>query len=539
MAPIHKLPLELLLMIFGHVYQDFQYPVHGNRQQHFLDHGLPQDATDVDRLNSPSSPCYFPYGLAEVCHLWREILSEVPAYWQSLRILLNSTSFENDLARLEDEISWCPNLDFTLYLLPNPELPELEEYEELLRVSRILRFIHEKASSNPRFVGLRCQTAWTSTLPLLEAYMPSASLKKLELQCDTGTPNPQPNPITLHYPNLVDLTLSGDSLMVAAKSPSFSSLSIGRLTICNYERPEDDEQGLEDLQYLLTFITSISTTYLCFQYVDFSFYNPDDHQPYAYAFEFDLETLVLKQLSKQTVSCILLSIAISPLMVIVYSECGLNPDFDYADMSSEVMSLEHIHDEDELRNFIFGWSGNCITFTNCSCLTDDILRVLEELDWNYLDIIEVFGEGNVIIVSNSAGTYLDAGEIQAESVSHHLGVPVLIHNKFKPSYSCIEQIRGYFSALEKPIQDKELVIVGDRIFTDVIMANRMKRREGDAEVGPLSIWTTGVWKRESMVMRWLEKGLVNAVESMSRRWANRNGEVQTSLSEPYSEFIRS
>ena len=78
-------------------------------------------------------------------------------------------------------------------------------------------------------------------------------------------------------------------------------------------------------------------------------------------------------------------------MVIAYSECGLNPDFDYADMSSEVMSLEHIHDEDELRNFIFGWSGNCITFTNCSCLTDDILRVLEELDWNYLDIMECSG----------------------------------------------------------------------------------------------------------------------------------------------------
>jgi phosphatidylglycerophosphatase GEP4 len=33
-------------------------------------------------------------------------------------------------------------------------------------------------------------------------------------------------------------------------------------------------------------------------------------------------------------------------------------------------------------------------------------------------------------------------------------------------------------------------------------------------VGPLPIWTTGVWERESMIMRWLEHGLVKSVQ----RW---------------------
>ncbi len=33
--------------------------------------------------------------------------------------------------------------------------------------------------------------------------------------------------------------------------------------------------------------------------------------------------------------------------------------------------------------------------------------------------------------------------------------------------------------------------------------------------GPLSVWTTGVWERESMVMRWIEKSLVNIVD----RWS--------------------
>ena len=175
---------------------------------------------------------------------------------------------------------------------------------------------------------------------------------------------------------------------------------------------------------------------------------------------------------------------------------------------------------------------------------------------------ETFGEGNVIIVSNSAGTWVDPGGIQvtflfqrvtslftnskSESVSHHLRVPVLRHRRFKPSYACISDVRAYFSSLRSPIRDQELVIVGDRIFTDIIMANRMRywkptgnifsmaaacgyEKDGAIETeqeaisemaryskkgprGPLSIWTTGVWEREAMLMRWAEKLVVRTVQ---------------------------
>lgn len=63
------------------------------------------------------------------------------------------------------------------------------------------------------------------------------------------------------------------------------------------------------------------------------------------------------------------------------------------------------------------------------------------------------------------------------------------------------------------------MIVGDRIFTDIVMANRMRRYEkrssgGGSDLkscGPLAVWTTGVWQRESMVVRWLEKRVVDMV----------------------------
>jgi hypothetical protein len=75
--------------------------------------------------------------------------------------------------------------------------------------------------------------------------------------------------------------------------------------------------------------------------------------------------------------------------------------------------------------------------------------------------------------------------------------------------------------LAVPIPDDELIFVGDRIFTDVVAANRMKQRrllasimseKSDRSTGPLAIWTTGVWQKEGMMLRWMEKTLMEVVQ---------------------------
>ena len=125
-------------------------------------------------------------------------------------------------------------------------------------------------------------------------------------------------------------------------------------------------------------------------------------------------------------------------------------------------------------------------------------------------------------------------------MSHHLSVPVLRHPALKPSYSCISSIRAYFASLPRPVRDDELIVVGDRVFTDTVLANRMARyqrvtqrspashissaassaeklsKELDTSapspvaqplasarmrVGPLAILTTAVWERDSRVLR--------------------------------------
>ncbi|KAI0365935.1 hypothetical protein BV20DRAFT_953358 [Pilatotrama ljubarskyi] len=184
-----------------------------------------------------------------------------------------------------------------------------------------------------------------------------------------------------------------------------------------------------------------------------------------------------------------------------------------------------------------GYRGAVFDKDNCLTVPHED-RLIPELAEAWRECRETFGPSNVLIVSNTAGSHLDAGEIEAESVSHHLSTPVLRHTSLKPSYACIKSIRAYFASLPRPIRDEELVVVGDRLLTDVVMANRMSRKasslstksgvdtpekstpvedEGLARperVGPLAIWTEGLWKRESLALRALERGLLRSAE----RW---------------------
>ncbi|KZT39106.1 HAD-superfamily phosphatase [Sistotremastrum suecicum HHB10207 ss-3] len=151
---------------------------------------------------------------------------------------------------------------------------------------------------------------------------------------------------------------------------------------------------------------------------------------------------------------------------------------------------------------------NCVTLPNRDTLIPDL-----EESWQ--SCLKTFGRGHVLIVSNSAGTADDPGLLAAESVSHYLGVPVLQHSSPKPSSKCIQSISDYFSSLSSGSVDlKDLAVVGDRLLTDVIMANSM---------GSLSVWTNGIWEKEATAIREGEKALL----SLTKRWKGTIGTEET------------
>lgn len=209
-------------------------------------------------------------------------------------------------------------------------------------------------------------------------------------------------------------------------------------------------------------------------------------------------------------------------------------------------------------------------------------------------LVRTFGRKNVLIVSNSAGTRDDAGLLQAspsstnrqllggvfshtvfcytipkaESVSRHLGVPVLLHAVKKPG--CAEAIAKYFnyspgvdvngsvyppvpivdvaacsstlslppppppsppplppsSALDKKKKKTTtILVIGDRVMTDVILANRISllrlaRAPHLHLLEAVPVLTTTVWQMEgsgSRIMRSFEAMAMRRVVAWHRK----------------------
>lgn len=78
---------------------------------------------------------------------------------------------------------------------------------------------------------------------------------------------------------------------------------------------------------------------------------------------------------------------------------------------------------------------------------------------------------SLLIVSNTAGSSSDKDYLQAKLLEDKTGVPVLRHSIKKPG--CHNEILDYFYKNKIITNPKEVAVIGDRLFTDILMANMM------------------------------------------------------------------
>jgi phosphatidylglycerophosphatase GEP4 len=126
--------------------------------------------------------------------------------------------------------------------------------------------------------------------------------------------------------------------------------------------------------------------------------------------------------------------------------------------------------------------------------------------------LKVFTPQRVVIVSNSSGTTSeDPGFIEAQSVERELRCHVLRHNHKKPTKACASEIAIYFTHLSaaSSAPGLQLVLIGDRLLTDMLLAN---------EMGAYGIWTTHLWEREALLLRAFERGLLAVVRGWRALW---------------------
>ncbi|KAF1989858.1 HAD-superfamily phosphatase [Aulographum hederae CBS 113979] len=103
----------------------------------------------------------------------------------------------------------------------------------------------------------------------------------------------------------------------------------------------------------------------------------------------------------------------------------------------------------------------------------------------FQELRKAYPGSSLLIVSNTAGTLSDPNFAQADLLERNTGVSVLRHNTKKPG--CRNEIMDYFrNAKDVDITSpSQIAVVGDRLFTDVMLANLMGAR--------------GVWIKDGIV----------------------------------------
>lgn len=100
-------------------------------------------------------------------------------------------------------------------------------------------------------------------------------------------------------------------------------------------------------------------------------------------------------------------------------------------------------------------------------------KVYEPYQDKFDELRKAYPGSRLLIVSNSAGTGSDKDHAEAEIIERDTGVKVLRHSTKKPG--CHEEIMQHFTRSPDSgvTQTSQVAIVGDRLFTDVMMANMM------------------------------------------------------------------
>ena len=142
---------------------------------------------------------------------------------------------------------------------------------------------------------------------------------------------------------------------------------------------------------------------------------------------------------------------------------------------------------------------------NCFA-TPDTNAVHPSCRQKFDELVEHYSPENILIVSNSSGlSSKDPNGSLASALRKETGLEVLHHQISKPS--CQSEVLAHF-AKRGVTSPSQIVCIGDRLFTDVIMANLM---------GSRAIWIQRGVRQDAGVVTRFEYG----VEGYLRRrgWA--------------------
>lgn len=119
--------------------------------------------------------------------------------------------------------------------------------------------------------------------------------------------------------------------------------------------------------------------------------------------------------------------------------------------------------EKNIKCIIFD-KDNTLTYTYVDSLHPSVVGKMK-------NIIDSYKNENVAILSNSVGTCDDDQYKGAIETEKHIGINVIRHLHKKPG--CLDEVLSHFNKNgSKNVHPNEICMVGDRLLTDVLFANK-------------------------------------------------------------------
>ncbi|KAF8962386.1 hypothetical protein BDZ97DRAFT_1111021 [Flammula alnicola] len=220
MSRISNLPIELMSLIFNLVYESSREPFVFEHYEdpemvHFLRSPNPPETTWASA--DLRHPAQFPFNVAWVCNLWRDVLSDSPEYWT--RICFDVV---NDPTPLLDAFTWSK--DSKIRVLVFSSANDLTEEGKIRESSRAESIAKHLLPHIERCTSVVFDLTFASSLPSSTLFLAREALFLVYLTLegqihdlthvvDKGKTRITRSPVPVKFPRLIKLSMSGLAFM--------------------------------------------------------------------------------------------------------------------------------------------------------------------------------------------------------------------------------------------------------------------------------------------------------------------------------------
>lgn len=350
-ASVEFLPPELLAIIFKLVHEKSYNPVTKSWYQ-------------VADLSSPRT---FPYALASVCQIWRDIMSTVPEFWTRIIVFIDSNP---SLSNLASHLEWSRDLLFQVTATRQSPSENTDDGEE----AQVRKAVDILGPHLHRCSSLEFNVIYSSSLPsvyadiLYDRVCPDLGAiifnfrigdgprSRSRLDRHRGRPLPALTSVTLDGFNFVDLCDHHSDWLHGLRE-----VSISHFTYSEYDR--------YTFSFYDAFLVLSDVVHLKLSSVDFTYDAVDDYNdllPFS-----KLSSLELEDLSSELTRKVLLHCGHVNYVAITHCAIG---EISGIELNAFQLILEDIPASGDLSRFLCQWSGVELTIRNCPGFNDSVLE---------------------------------------------------------------------------------------------------------------------------------------------------------------------